>query len=179
MKKDNKQNETTIECKTSKTNEAKPSLLDCCVFQDGFPVNDPGIDGLPKDMSDPESWKKIAQICKDKELDIICFLDEKYKGSSIMVFKRSGNYLFFRKGMSEQAIAYAKSDEVYVLSVSIDGHEILVYYVWDGNDTGYLLYTWEKLYNDDTEENHIDVYESFGIMANELILPLLDQAERF
>ena len=168
------------EGKISKKNEATPNLLDYYVLHDGFPFKKTDIEELPKDMGDPESWKKIAQICKDKELDIICFLDKKYKGCSIMVFKKSGNYLLFGKWLKDPAYAFAASDDVYVFSANFFDLKLRTYYVWDGKDTGYLLYNWVDQDTEDPSEKHVMVYESFGLLANELLWDSLSSVmERF
>ena len=166
-----------MEGETSKNNQL--SVARYGVYQDGVLLENVDYPELHKDMSNPDNVKAVAQICKDNQVSIVCYLDKPYKGCSIVVFKNSGKYVFLQKRLQDQAIAMATSDEVCVLTASIDGHKIRVYYVWDGNDTGYLLYSWGKLFKDEMEENVVDVYESFGIMANELFESLLDEAERF
>jgi hypothetical protein len=164
----NTKKETPIEgTSMKKRNTAK--LSDFYVFRDGFSIKATEIGELPKDMSDPESWKKIAQVCKDNNVDIICKLDEDYNGSSIMVFKRSGNYLFFGQWLKDQAYTFATSDEVYVFSAVIFGLKLSIYYVWDCHDTGYLLFNWVDQDKEDPSERHVMVYESFGLLTNELL----------
>lgn len=177
MKEKRKQNKTPIEGETSKNNQL--SVVRYEVYQDGFLLDNVDYPELHKDMTNPDNVKAVAQLCKDNGVSIVCYLGKPYKGCSIAVFKSSGNYIFLQKRLQDQAKAIATSDEVYVLTANIDDYKIPVYYVWDGKDTGYLLYTWRTLYKDDMEENAVDVFESFGIMANELFESLLDEAERF
>ena len=177
MKEKRKQYKTPIEGETSKNNQW--SVVRYEVYQDGFLLDNVDYPELHKDMTNPDNVKAVAQLCKDNGVSIVCYLGKPYKGCSIAVFKSSGNYIFLQKRLQDQAKAIATSDEVYVLTANIDDHKLPVYYVWDGKDTGYLLYTWRTLYKDDMEENAVDVFESFGIMANELFESLLDEAERF
>ena len=105
----NKKEETPMD---RKKNEAPPTILRYEVYKhtrDDEEI-DPGA--LPQDMSDTASWKRIIQICKDKEVDVVCFLDKPYKSCPYVVFKNGGDYLFFAEYMLDQAIKFAKNDFV-------------------------------------------------------------------
>ena len=163
---ENKVGGTLGEGEASKKNEATSNLLRYEVYQDGDPIEDLDLCELPKDMSDPKSWKKIAQFCKDNIVDIICSLDKPYNGSSVVVFKNSGNYLFFDEEAEDIANDFATSEDVYVFSANYRGKTIRIYTFWDW-DTGYFLYKWDS--QDDTAERHVTSVESYGSVANELL----------
>lgn len=160
----------SVEPEVSMRIEETPNLLSYEVFQYGDPIKDIGLGELPKDMSDPESWEKIVQICKDKEVNIVCYLDKPYLDCSIAVFRSSGNYLFVGKWVEEEAYyGLAKSDEVMAFSADLFGHTQRFYYVWD--DSGWCV-TCYLLYNDDkydTAENRVISFESFGPITSMLL----------
>ena len=83
---------THMDCKK---NEAPPKILRYEVYKRVRNDEDTDLGELPQDMSDPKSWKRILQICKDKEVDVVCFLDKPYKSCPYVVFKNGGDYLFF------------------------------------------------------------------------------------
>ena len=147
-------------------NEETPSLNNYEIFQYGDPVENIDLGELPKDMSDPESWKKIAQVCKDKYVDIICFLDKPHNGSSVVVFKNSGNFLFFGENVEDQAYDFATSEDVYVFSANYLGKTIRIYTFWDW-DTGYFFYNRDNQDEEDTVEKHVTSVEPYGSITNE------------
>ena len=168
MTKSNKEGEALSEGEASKKNEATPNLLSYEVFRFGDPRDNVDISELPKDMSGPECWERIAQFCKDKYVDIICSLDKPYNGSSVVVFKNSGNNLFFDEEVEDIAYDFATSEDVYVFSANYRGKTIRIYTFWDW-DTGYFLYKWDEQDEDDTAERHVTSVESYGSVTNELL----------
>ena len=72
----NDEGNPSVESEASRRIEETPNLLSYEVFQYGDSIEDIDLGEIPYDMSDPESWEKIAQICKDKEVDIVCYLDK-------------------------------------------------------------------------------------------------------
>ncbi len=168
MKKENKEGEALSEGEASKKNEATPNLLSYEVFQYGDPIEDIDLGELPKDMGNPESWKKIAQVCKDKEVDFVCSLDKPYKECSIVFFRSSGNYLFIGEGVEEDAYnALITSAEVWTFSACVFDHTQRFYYVWDEDlGCGHILFNGDK---DDTTENRVTSSESFGLFTSMLL----------
>ena len=166
----NDEGNPSVESEASRRIEETPNLLSYEVFQYGDSIEDIDLGELPKDMSDPESWEKIAQICKDKEVDIVCYLDKPYKDCSIAVFRSSGNYLFIGKWVQKEAYyGFAKSDEVKAFSADLFGHTQRFYYVWDDWGWGvtcYLLYNEDK---NDTTENRVLSSDSFGPITSMLL----------
>ena len=159
---------TLGEGEASKKNEATSNLLRYEVYQYGDPIEDIDLGELPKDMSDPENWKEIAQVCKEKCVDIICFLDKPHNGSSVVVFRNSGNFLFFGEKVEDQAYDFATNEDVYVFSAKYLEKTIRIYTFWDW-DTGYFLYKLDNQDDDDTAERHVTSVESYGSVTNELL----------
>ena len=131
------------------------------------------INDLPWNISDPESWEKIAQFCKNHSVNIVCHLNEPYKGSSYIVFRESGKYLFFAEHLLEQATDFATSYVVISSSFFLYGDNLLrVYYVNPVNSHGFILYKKDGYVNCDeveTQDKHVDTFESLNGITDEIV----------
>jgi hypothetical protein len=78
MKENGKQSKTPIEGKTSKNNQL--SVVRYGVYQDGVLLENVDYPELHMDMSNPDNVKAVAQLCKDKQVSIVCYLGKPYKG---------------------------------------------------------------------------------------------------
>ena len=164
----NDEGNPSVESEASKRIEEKPNLFNYEVLQ-GYSTEDIDLGEIPYDMSDPESWEKIAQICKDKEVDIVCYLDKPYKGCSTVVFRSSGEHLFIGDRVEYDAYdAFLRSNEVWSFSANLFGHTTQrLFYVWDEDlGCGHILFNDDE---NDTTENRVTSSESFGLYTSMLL----------